>query len=78
MITAWTLDAGSIGRKAPRPGYTRKAYCPPCSRILTQSNDLSHIHVLLVCKVMAKVREDQGITRFMDTCRYSLEGWGIV
>jgi hypothetical protein len=44
-------------------------YCPPCSRTLTEAHDLTHIHVLLQCEVMAKVREDQGITAFITTLR---------
>ena len=55
--------------KSPRPGFSRKLYCPPCSRTLTESHNLTHTHVLLQCKVMAKVRKDQGISYFVDTLR---------
>ena len=44
-------------------------YCPPCSRTLTQSNLLTHAHVLLECRVMEEVRNAQGITEFGESCR---------
>ena len=70
-ITAWLLGAGQLGRKSPRPGYARMNFCPPCSRVLTQSNLLSDSHVLFGCRILDNVREAQGISEFVRSARYS-------
>jgi hypothetical protein len=47
------------------------AYCPPCSRVLTQSNLLTDSHVLFGCSILDIVREAQGVSEFVRSARYS-------
>ena len=61
VITKFKFDNADLGNKAPRPGYSRKPFCPLCPQLLRTSC----FHVLFVCSSVSGPRATTGIQSFI-------------
>ena len=61
VITKFKFDNADLGNKAPRPGYSRKPFCPLCPTL----HKTSCFHILFICSSVSGPRATTGIQSFI-------------
>ena len=61
IITKFKYDNADLGNKTPRPGYSRKLFCPLCPT----PHKTSCFHILFVCSSVSVPRATTGIQSFI-------------